>query len=296
MKRTTSEIQLINPAMTEWTVKPGDKVSVFSPEGDPRDPSTNLSQAYIVPEPFVLQPLYLSGFIQTDPLSKIDIDRLQPYLTTDISESLILEINRAIDDFVCTVGLQSRLATWKQIETQLQLVLDTCDSVLFGIQTLARLTDPKVLDNSVSQGALSADRLVKHMLTDQIASKEIILQIDLSPIRLSCIRALADVKSKIKRGRKPESVFRLFLGRLANAMKEEGFEVKVPWNESVPDKAHPSFLFVNNVLSICIEKGKAAINGSDLKETEKSEAIRALSHHRKSFRAIGHYFRDGSLG
>lgn len=274
-------------------MKPGDNLRVFSPKGDPTDPSTDLSQAYIVPDPFILQPFYFSGYIRTEQLSEIEITRLETALASKLTEKLISEVNRAIDEFVCTVALQHRLATWKQIESHLQLILKTCGTLITSAHALVKLTNPAEIDNSVSQGTLSADQLIKKMLMDHVDPEKYILKVYLDTIIAPCIQAHEDIKAKIKRGRKPENIFRLFISRLATAMREEGYEVKVPSNENSTDKAHPSFVFINTVLSVCIEKGKLSVTASDLTEAEKNDAIKVLSHHKKSARAIGHYLREG---
>ncbi|CAO4194028.1 hypothetical protein LFADAHJC_LOCUS2379 [Methylorubrum extorquens] len=281
--------------MSEWVVKPGDTLRVFSPEGDPRDPSTDLSQAYVVPEPFLLQPSYFTNFITTLPFSTKEIEELESVLSSKMPKRLLAEVERAIDEFVCTIALQSRMATWKQIEDRLVLILEACEKAIVGAQALLELTSFKVLDDSVFRGVLSADQLVRRMLMDRVDFENIKLNVDLDPILIPCIRALEDVKKKNKRGRKPEVVFRLFLSRLSKALDAEGLKLTVPSNDNVFDKAPPTFVFVTKVLDLCIDKGKAAVVASELDQSEKDEAVRALSHYRKSSRALVHYFRDGPL-
>lgn len=281
--------------MSEWVVKPGDTLRVFSPEGDPRDPSTDLSQAYIVPEPFLLQPSYFTNFITTLPFSINEIEELESALSSKIPEKLLSETDRAIDEFVCTIALQNRMATWKQIEDRLLLILESCNNIIRESQALINYTSPKSVDDSVSRGALSADQLIKLMLMDRVPFGEAKLSVDLDPILIPCIQALEEVKGKSKRGRKPEIVFRLFLSRLSNALGGEGLKLALPSNDNVFDKLSPTFLFVIKALDLCVKKGKSAISASELDQSEKDEAIRSLSHYRKSPRALVHYFRDGPL-
>lgn len=295
VERTTSNLQGLIPAMTEWVVEPGDKIRVFSPEGDPRDPSTDLSQAYLVPDPFVLQPSYMSGFITTDSLSAEEIDQLEHILCAKMPITLISKVERALEEFVCTIALQGRLATWKEIENQLKVILETCAAVISSAEALIRLTDPKVLDGSAFRGALSADQLIKKMLMEIPSQHRIILNIDLSSVISLCDEAYRDVQSKTKRGRKPEAAFRLLLSRLTSSMKEDGFEIKLPSNENIFDKTHSTFVFLCSVLDLCSSKGRVAVLQSSLDADEKTAAIKALSHYRKSPRAVLHYFRDGSL-
>lgn len=295
MKRRMSNLPGVIPAMTEWVIEPGDKARAFSPEGDPRDPLTDLSQAYLVPDPFILQPSYIAGFIGTDPFSDDEIQRFEADLSAPITERMLAEVHRATSEFVCTVALQRRLASWKQIENQLQLILQTCETLVSSANLLRSLTNPNVVDDSVSRGALSADQLVKKMLMDMDNKANAILHVNLTPVVASCTEAVKVIKLKTKRGRKPELVFRLFLKRLVSVMKANGHDIKLPSNDNVFDNYHPTFIFINTVLEVCIEKGKAAVIASELDETEKSEATRVLSHYRKSERAIVHYLRDGSI-
>ncbi|MCC0807345.1 hypothetical protein FPV16_14055 [Methylobacterium sp. W2] len=281
--------------MTEWTVKPGDALRVFSPKGDPRDPKTDLSQAYIVPDPFTLQPSYLSDFIATPPFSVTERTKLVSVLGKEISDTLYEQADRAINELVCTIALDNRLATWKSIESQLQLILDTCATIRKSAQDLISLTSPNIIDASVTRGALSADQLVKKMLLDQVDPQEYALKVHLKGITGPCTKALADIKNKIKKGRKPDTTFRLFLLRLINAMNAEGLEIKVPSNENVFDNVHPTFSFIIALLDIGVEKGKAAIEASALEAKEKQKAIKALSQYRKSTRSIVHYLRDSPL-
>lgn len=295
MKRTTSALRGIVPALSEWVVEPGDTLRVFSPDGDPQDPSTDLSQAYVVPEPFLLQPSYFKNFITTLPFSASEIENLESALSSKIPERLLAEVDRTINEFVCTIALQSRMATWKQIEDRLLLILEACEKTIMGAQALLELTDSKVLDDSVSRGALSADQLVRRMLMDRIDFKDVNLNVDLDGILIPCIRALEDIKVKKKRGRKPEIVFRLFLSRLSKALDAEGLKLALPSNDNVFDKAPPTFVFITKVLDLCVDKGKVAVAASELDQSEKDEAIRLLSHYRKSPRALVHYFRGAPL-
>lgn len=281
--------------MTEWAVKPGDKIRVFSPEGDPRDTSTDLSQAYVVSDPFILQPSYIKEFIKTEPLSKDEIQRLEADLRVTISKEMFAEVHRAISEFICTVALDGRMATWKQIQNQLRLILKTCNTVILSAQFLVNLISSQVIDDSVSRGVLSADQLVKQMLLDRQKPNKTILEVDLASIIVSCSDALQLIKTKTKRGRKPESIFRLLLKRLEHALSIDDHDLKLPSNENVFGNVPPTFVFIVTALEICIEKGKVAIVASELDDAEKKEAIRVLSHFKKSPRAIVHYFRTGSL-
>ena len=293
MKRTSSYLRAVVPAMNEWAVKSGDMLRVFSPAGDPSDPATDLSEAYIVPEPFVLQPSYFTGFIAVELFTCEEINILKSSIEKNVSEELILEIYRAINEFVCTIALRRRLSTWKDIEKQLLLILRKCETVIGNAHELVELTDWKSTDDSVSRGVPSADQLVKKMIMDQVRLSDCTLKIDLGAMIGPIKQALDDIKPKMKRGRKPENVFRLFLSRLKNAMNNEGWQLRVPSNDSVLEHSHPTFKFVTTLLDICVEKGKSAIRDSELDDTEKADAVRELSQYRKSQRALVHYFRDG---
>src|SRR5918998_113034 len=137
--------------------------------------------------------------------------------------------------------------------------------------------------------AYSADQTIKHIIIKARCDK-LHVRSDFPSVIEVCEKALAEVAPLAsKRGRKTETVFRLFSNRLADLVCSEGVRITLPSNENVFGKLPPFHSFVQEMIGISISKGSAAVEVSELTASEKDKAKSIPSSYAKSDHAIVHY-------
>lgn len=282
-RRKSGWLPFVVPVHSGWQPRVGDKVLTFSPAGDPRDSSTSLEQAYIVPPKTPIGPLLLSNFIDVVPLSDDQFHFLQKTLGAAITEETRDEIDAAIRRLVTTIALSARIPGWDAFRKRLQAIIKSGQDCIKAAQQFVQMTDPSFVVEGNPKGALSLDRAVKQYLS-LAGFKNSIVEINIDAILAACQQGLQEVEPRASsRGPKGNNLMLWrFLQSVETAAKESGGPMRLPSDrireETAPQSTTPLFDFGRECLKIAISNGKVAIGAASLADDEKVQAERMLSY------------------
>ncbi len=263
----------------------GELLSIFSPFDDPRTTKAPRGLVYGIPVPFELAPTFFSGFLGIETISADERTQLGRLLGVELTESCCKDLDLQIQRFVAGVALAQQLPSWKDYAGRLKEIAAICDQLLEAARRFHDLIFWKPNDDPPKAGALSLDSSVKHYFYLSGARPEIV--VDLSTVPALCADNLKTIQPLAsRRGTKQNLNFYLFMQSLFHLAQESGADITLPSGQ-IKEKFNssdrpPFFKFVREALDLALQKGRAAIEQSDLPPLEKDEALRRLAHCRKT--------------
>jgi hypothetical protein len=280
-RRKSGWVSFVVPVHSGWRPRVGDSVLTYSPAGDPRDRSTSLDTAYIVPPQVSVGPLVLSDFVDVAPLSDEECHSLQATLGVTLTKETRDEIDAAIRRMVATIALSARIPGWDAFRKRLQAIIKYGQDCIKAAEQFVQMTDPSLLERDEPKGALSLDRAVKTYLS-LTGFDDSIVDIKIDVILATCQQGLEEVGPRAsKRGPKGNALWR-FLQSIETAAKESGSSTTLAPDsireKDGPEMTTPLFEFGRQCLEFAIAKGKAAIGAASLSDSERTNAERVLSH------------------
>ena len=140
------------PVHSGWRPRVGDSVLAYSPAGDPRDRSTSLDTAYIVPPQVSVGPLVLSDFADVVPLSDEECHSLRATLGVTLTKETRDEIDAAIRRMVVTIALSARIPGWDAFRKRLQAIIKSGQDCIKAAQEFVRMADPSLIEEGNPKG------------------------------------------------------------------------------------------------------------------------------------------------
>lgn len=296
-RRKSGSVPFVLPVHSDWRPRVGDSVDTFSPAGDPRNRSTSLESAYVLPQQNSVGPLLLSNFIGVASLTVEQCNALQETLGIPITKAAREEIDAAIHKTVTTIALSTRIPGWGAFRKRLRAIIKSGQTCTEAARQFVEMTNPSTLGNDRPKGALSVDQAVKIYLLLAGANKSIV-NIDIDALVAACQRGLEEVEPRAsKRGTKSNIALDRFLHAVEIAAQLLGAPTALPSNK-IREKGElpfttPFFRFGRECLKIAITNGKAAITAASLADGERSRAEEIFSHLEKYI--TGDRKSDGSF-
>lgn len=257
----------------------GENVTVFSPNGDPRDPKTDLSRLYPIPDPFHVQPFVFADILPIHQFTDAEHATLEKAYGLKLPVELRVEISVLVKKCILSLALEDRLPTWMEFDQRLTSINNISEKLielsLKYIDLVGYNADP--LDSS--DGVLSVDQIM-HLL---LGRSKMNIAIDVGNIPQICEAELRNVRvHSRKKGRKPDRVYELFLQSVAMRIHQHKLPMVLPSNalkeKEALRKYTPFFEFTKTLIGIVREKGLAAVEESKLDAELREKSSRRLRH------------------
>jgi hypothetical protein len=280
-RRKSSWLPAALPINSTRTPRVGDPVMAFSPSGDPRNKSTSLESAYILPPQIPIGPLLLSDFVTVAPLTDEQCSALQETLGVSLTKAAREEIDSEIHRMVATIALAARIPGWGAFRERLGAIIESGQTCKKAAEQFVQIIGPGSLGKDKLKGALSVDQAVETYLS-LAGIKDSIVQVDIDAILETCQRALDEVEPRAsKRGKKPNIALARFLHAIEIAAQNSGAPIKLPSDnirgEDEPRPLTAFFRFGRECLKIAITNGERAITAASLTDDERSCADKIFS-------------------